>query len=91
LGGRPICFTDVERRRLARKAQLLGRKVLKELETLVTPDTLLRWYRELIASKWNYSPSAPSGKTSRDDVYHRHRTGTPANMKNTVFLDKIGI
>jgi putative transposase len=55
LGGRRIRFTDVEGRRLARKAQLLGRKVLKELETLFTPDTLLRWYRELIASKWNYS------------------------------------
>jgi hypothetical protein len=55
LGGRRIRFTDVEHRKLARKAQLLGRKVLEELETLVTPDTLLRWYRELIASKWNYS------------------------------------
>jgi putative transposase len=42
LGGRRIRFTDVERRRLARKAQVLGRKVLAELETLVTPDTLLR-------------------------------------------------
>ena len=43
--------TDVERRRLARKAQALGRMVLNELETLVTPDTLLRWYRELVAFK----------------------------------------
>jgi hypothetical protein len=25
---------------------------LNEIETLVTPDTLLRWYRELVASKW---------------------------------------
>jgi putative transposase len=55
LGGRRIRFTDAERRRLARKALLLGRRVLKELETLVRPDTLLRWYRELIALKWNYS------------------------------------
>jgi hypothetical protein len=66
LGGRRIRFTDVERRRLAREAQLLGRKVLKELETLVTPDTLLRWYRELIASKWNFS--------------HRRRPGRPRVM-----------
>ena len=28
--------------------------VLNELETLVTPDTLLRWCRELGAPKWNY-------------------------------------
>jgi hypothetical protein len=45
MGGRRLRFTDAERRRLARKAQALGRKVLNELETLVTPDTLLRWYR----------------------------------------------
>ena len=44
LGGRRIRFTDTERCRLARKAHTLGRKVLNELHTLVTPDTLLRWY-----------------------------------------------
>ena len=55
LGGRRLRFTDAERRRLARKAQALGRRVLNELQTLVTPDTLLRWYRELVVSKWNYS------------------------------------
>ena len=40
LGGQRIRFTDAERRRLARKAQALGRKLLNEIETLVTPDTL---------------------------------------------------
>ncbi len=72
LGGRHIRFTDAERRRLARKAQALGRKVLNELETLVTPDTLLRWYRELVASKWNYS--------------HRRGPGRPRVMKTIVDL-----
>jgi putative transposase len=48
-------FTDAERCRLARKANALGRKLLCALDTLVTPDTLMRWYRELIAMKWNYS------------------------------------
>lgn len=67
LGGRRLRFTDAERRRLARKARVLGRKMLKELETLVTPDTLLRWYRELVASKWNYS--------------HRRGPGRPRVMK----------
>src|SRR3982074_1157360 len=62
LGGRHIRFTDAERRRLARKARALGRKVLNELETLVTPDTLLRWYRELIAFKCNYSPRRGPGR-----------------------------
>jgi hypothetical protein len=43
LGGRRIRFTDAERRRLARKAYVPGRKALNGLGTLVTPDTLLRW------------------------------------------------
>jgi transposase InsO family protein len=62
LGGRRIRFTDTERRRLARKAHALGRKVLNELETLVAPDTLLRWHRELVASKWNYSQRRGPGR-----------------------------
>ena len=62
LGGRRLRFTDDERRRLARKAQALGRKVLNELDTLVTPDTLLRWYRELVASKWDYSRRRGPGR-----------------------------
>jgi putative transposase len=33
----------------------LGRKAISELETLVTPDTLMRWYRTLVAQKWTYS------------------------------------
>lgn len=65
LGGQRIRFTDAERRRLARKAYALGRKALNDLETLVTPDTLLRWHRQLVASKWNYS--------------HRRGPGGPAS------------
>ena len=49
LGGRKIQFTDAERRRLAVRAKAIGRKLLSQLETLVTPDTLLRWHRELVA------------------------------------------
>jgi hypothetical protein len=41
MGGKHLRFTDAERSRLARKAHALGRKVLSELDTLVTPDTLL--------------------------------------------------
>jgi len=45
LGGRRIRFTDVQRRRLAECAKRVGRRGLFEVATLVTPDTLLRWYR----------------------------------------------
>ena len=63
LGGRRIVFTDAERRQLAEKARALGRKALHELGTIVTPETLLRWYRELLARKWTFverrSPGRP--------------------------------
>ena len=36
--------------------------MLRELETLVTPDTLLRWYRELVARKWNFSHRRGPGR-----------------------------
>ena len=52
-GQRPR-FTDDQRRRLAAKAKVLGRRLLDEIETLVTPDTLLAWHRKLIAQKWTF-------------------------------------
>ena len=58
LGDKRIRFIDAERRRLARRAKVLSREVLHELKTLVTPDTLMRWYLELVCAKWDYSHSA---------------------------------
>jgi hypothetical protein len=52
LGGRRLHFTDHQRRRLAATAHRLGRRALMDVATLVTPDTLLRWHRRLIAHKW---------------------------------------
>ncbi|MCP5066160.1 MAG: hypothetical protein GY946_06285, partial [bacterium] len=52
LGGRRIQFTDPQRIRLAKQAKELGRKALYELGTIVTPDTLLAWYRNLVAKKY---------------------------------------
>src|SRR5437870_11272907 len=54
LRGKRIRFTDAERALLARKAKAVGRKALLELDTIVCPDTLLRWHRRLIAEKWNF-------------------------------------
>jgi putative transposase len=54
LRGKRIRFTDAERALLARKARAVGRKALLDLETIVSPDTLLRWHRRLIAEKWNF-------------------------------------
>jgi transposase InsO family protein len=55
LGGRRLRLTDTERRRLAALAHPLGRKRLKEVALLATPDTLLRWYKRLIAQKFDGS------------------------------------
>ena len=46
---------DSERVTLAELAKRLGRKILKEISTIVTPDTLLRWHRQLIAKKFDGS------------------------------------
>jgi len=51
LGGQPKRFTDGQRVRLARKAKALGRTRLRGMATLVTPDTLLRSFRRLVAQK----------------------------------------
>lgn len=72
LGGRRLRLTDAERRRLARRAHALGRKALNELDTLVTPDTLMRWYRTLVARKWTY--------------VHRHGPGRPRTVDAIVQL-----
>jgi hypothetical protein len=46
LGGRRLRFNDDQRRSLAVKARLLGRKMLAEMATIVTPQTLLGWHRK---------------------------------------------
>ena len=53
IGSRRLLFTDDQRRRLAVKAKKLGRKVLAEVATLVTPETLLAWHRKLVAMKYD--------------------------------------
>jgi transposase InsO family protein len=55
LRGRRVRYTDAQRRRLALAAKKLGRKALKQLDSLVTPDTLLRWYHRLVAEKYDGS------------------------------------
>jgi len=52
LGSRRLRFNDNQRRRLAVRAKGMGRKLLSEVATLVTPDTLLAWQRKLIAQKY---------------------------------------
>ena len=48
-GKKRCILTDDQRRMLAVKRKALGRKKLTELTTIVTPDTILRWHRKLVA------------------------------------------
>src|SRR5258706_3197925 len=66
LGGRRLRLNDDQRRRVAVKAKNLGRAVLAELATIVTPETVLAWHRKLIAQKYD-------GSGKREPV--RPRTG----------------
>ena len=55
LGKKRVLLTDEQRRRLAVTGKVLGRKMLEEVGTLFTPDTILRWHRMLVARKSDYS------------------------------------
>jgi hypothetical protein len=51
---------------LAAKGHRLGGLVLREVATIVTPDTILRWHRQVIVRKW---------------THERRRVGRPGILK----------
>ena len=61
-GPRPLRLTDAQRRRLAVRGQKLGRRILAQVAGIVTPDTILRWYRRLIARKYDGSARRRRGR-----------------------------
>src|SRR6516164_7865589 len=67
LGERRLRFTDDQRRRLGAKAKGLGRKLLREIATIVTPETLLAWHRKLIAQKYDGSAKRGPGQPRTAD------------------------
>jgi hypothetical protein len=59
LGRKRLRLTDQQRRRLAVRGKAIGRRALSEVASLVTPDTILRWHRQLVARKWTYKRRSP--------------------------------
>lgn len=68
IGTRRIRFTDGERRRLAAKGFAIGRRLLAEFATLVTPETILAWHRKLIAKKWTHRPRMAGRRRTAKEI-----------------------
>lgn len=71
--GRRTRLNDDQRRRLATKARLLGRRALNGVATIVTLDTLMRWHHRLIALKW--TSSCPQARPRPSPARERTRRG----------------
>jgi len=61
-GPRRVPLNDDQRRRLAVKGTVFGRRRLADVVGLVTPDTILRWYRKLVAKKYDGSKTRRPGR-----------------------------
>jgi transposase InsO family protein len=68
-GPRRLRLTDDQRRRIAVKGRVLGRRHLAAVAGIVTPDTILRWYRTLVAQKYDGSKTRRPGRpTTKPDI-----------------------
>ena len=64
-------FTDEERRCLTEAALAMGRSLMKEVVSIVKPETILAWQRRLEQKKWDYSArraAKPGRPRTPDDV-----------------------
>ena len=76
-------LSDAERATLGEIGRRVGRKVLAEVATVARPDTILAWYRKLVACKFDgsqvrHGPGRPRIKREVEQLIVRTRTGTGA-------------
>jgi hypothetical protein len=62
LGTKRVMLTDAERRKLATLGKVLGRKGLAAVAAIASPETIYRWYRELVAKKYDGSQQRGHGR-----------------------------
>ena len=80
--GNRIRLTNKQRIRVAAKAKRLSRKILDQCTELFTPDSILGWYRKLIAKKYDGSencknPGRPRVSQEIIDLIIRFKTENP--------------
>src|SRR5580700_12041716 len=96
LGERRVRFNDDQRRRLTSKAKGLGRKLLREVATLVTPETLLAWHRKLISLKYDGTAQRGLGRPKiADEIetldpFFMGRIESARNLRGTLQCDMDG-
>lgn len=71
--GRKPRFTDRQRIRLAAKAKKASIDTLRSIAPIVTPETLLKWHKRLIARKCDGASKRLPG-----------RPGTSANIRSLI-------
>jgi len=57
-----------DRRRLGVKGKAIGREKLEEVATIARADTILGWFRELVAQKWTFPHKRKGRPRTRRDV-----------------------
>src|SRR5258708_12683386 len=65
-------LSDAERATLGEIGHRLGRKVLGEVANVAQPDTILAWYRNLVARKFDGSKArrSPRSPLLKPDIAH---------------------
>ena len=90
-GSRRLRITDDQRRRLAVKGRVLGRRRLASIAGIVTPDTILRWYRRLVAQKYDGSKARrPGRRSTKPDIASScgWRPRTPRGLGNELIAPR---
>ena len=91
-----VRYTPADRMLLAARAKLLPRD--RWAAFLVTPSTLLRWYRELVARRWTY-PRVGQDRRGLDEeivaLVVRLATENPRwgylRVRREALIDRVGV